>query len=73
MKTITLRDLPYSMIKRILPKKVSDAELAYAGIRTVLFIPTIDGGTYVVFENYSEWNYLTYVCAGTLFRRMSGI
>ena len=73
MKTITLRGLPYSMIRRILPKKVSDGELAYAGISTVLLMSTDDGGTYVILEGYGEWNYLTYVSAGTLFRRMSGI
>jgi len=73
MKPIILKGLPYSMIRRILPKRVSDGELAYAGISTVLLMSTADGGTYVVFEDYSEWNYMTYVSAGTLFRRMSGI
>ena len=73
MKTIILRGLPYSMIRRILPKKISDTELAYAGIKTVLLMSTEDGGTYVIFEGRGEWNYLTYVSFGTLFRRMSGI
>ena len=72
MKTIILKGLPDTMIRRILPEKITDTEIAYANIGTILFIPATDGGTLVVFDTRSEWNYVTDEGFEELFNCMSG-
>ena len=72
-KAIILKGLPSHMIRRILQHEVSDSELAYANISTVLFMPTGDCGTFVIFDIKSEWNYQTDMDAEGLFLRMSGV
>jgi len=71
-KTIIVKGLPDHMIRRILPVEVSNSEFAYASIGTILLIPTAEGGTFVVFDIRSEWNYLADTDAEGLFLRMSG-
>ena len=72
MKTIIIKGLPDYMIRRILQKEVSDTELAYANIRTILFIQSGESGTLVVFDVKSEWNYITDASIEDLFGRLSG-
>ena len=69
--TIIIKGLPDHMIRRILPEEVSDTGIAYAMIKTVLFMPTSDGGTFVVFDIKSEWNYITDKTSEDLFALMS--
>jgi len=72
-KTIIIKGLPDRMIRRILPEEATDTELAYAMLKTLLLLPTEDGGTLVVFDVKSEWNYLTDISAEELFGRMARI
>jgi len=72
MKTIIIKGLPDYMIRRILQKEVSDTELAYANIRTILFIQSGESGTLVVFDVKSEWNYITDASIEDLFGLLSG-
>ena len=72
MKTIIVKGLPDNMIRNILPDEITDTEIAYANINTILFFPIEDGGSFVVFDAKSEWSYLTDLGAEELFRRMSG-
>ena len=70
-KVISIKGLPDSMIKRILPEEVSDSEYAYSNIQTVLLIPEEDK-TQVVFDIRRDWNYLTDQSAEELFASMAG-
>ena len=76
LKTIIVKGLPGHMIRRILPVEIAvgitDTEIAYANINTILFLPTGDGGTLVVFDVKSEWNYKTDAGAEELFGYLSG-
>ena len=72
MKTIIVKGLPDHMIRRILPGEITDTEIAYANINTILFFPMEEGGTLVVFDVKGEWNYKTRSGAEELFKRMSG-
>jgi hypothetical protein len=71
-KTIILKGLPDYMVRRILPGDITDTEIAYANIGTILFLQTGEGGTLVVFDVKSEWNYVTDESVEELFGCMSG-
>ena len=71
-KVISLKGLPDHMVRRLIQKEVSESELAYAGIKTVLLIPMEDGGTMIVFDVKSEWNYIADTDVESLLCRMAG-
>jgi len=72
MKTIILKGLPDYMIKRLVPPAITASGIAYANIGTILFLPIEEGGTLVVFDVKSEWNYVTHAGPEELFGWMSG-
>ena len=71
-KAISLKGLPNHMVRRLIQKEISESELAYAGIGTVLLVPMEDGGTMVVFDLKSEWNYIADANVEELFSCMAG-
>ena len=71
-KVISLTGLPDRMVRRLIQKEVSESELAYAGIGTVLLVSREDDCTLVVFDVKSEWNYTDDQSIEDLFRRMAG-
>ena len=71
-KMIILKGLPDNMVRRILPDEISDTEITYANISTVVLVPMDDGNPFVAFDGRDEWNYKADVGVEELFRMMSG-
>ena len=56
---ISIKGLPDNMIRRIVTKEITETELAYANIGTILLIPVEARRTLVVFDVKGEWNYIS--------------
>jgi len=69
----TFNGLPDKMIRRILPRKVSNSELAAANIQTITLMPILEKAIYIVFgitDVQSKFNYVTELTAEEIFSRM---
>jgi len=69
---IVLKGLTDKMIMRIAPEEVSNTEIAYSNVNTVLIMPTLENRVFIVFDTKSEWNYETYQSAKDIFARLAG-
>ena len=70
---ITIKGLPNRMIRRILPKHVSDDDFAFSYIPAIKLLPTVDGRTEVDFGVMEEWNYKTFCSTEDLLARLAGL
>ena len=71
-KMLVLKGLPDYIVRRILPDEISDTDIAYANINTIVFVPMDNGTQFVAFDGRDEWNYKADVGVEELFRMMSG-
>ena len=71
-KVISIKGLPDNIIRRIVSDKISDVELAYANIETILLISSEDERTRIVFDVKSEWNYVSDMDVPELLSYMGG-
>jgi hypothetical protein len=60
-------------IERLLSGRVSMTEIAYANIRTVVFLEMEDGRARILFGGKDEWNYDFYGNADDFLAVLSGI